>query len=644
MSWMLKLFETYEANRDRIGNANERIPLVPVMHMLQAAHVEVCIDKDGTFLRAAIVPYSDAQTIIPCTEASLGRSGKMPASHPLCDTLQYVAGDFRRHGGAVTSGFAKDAERPFIDYCDALRKWCESPFAVPQIAAVNNYVQKACLITDLSREGILFLADGVFLAKWPLRQEKQGVFRVLRDQTDVLVRWAVEIPGKSSSKLHTDPEVWESWTKYCCSDMEKEAARSVCAVTGEQAIPAAMHPKKVVSGAANAKLISSDDKTGYTYRGRFKDASQACTIGLTVTHKAHSALRWLIERQAYQNKSQAVVAWAISGKKIPDPFASSESLLADADAQLATQDATDAHLPTGVGDVGQAFSLRLAKMIAGYKADLGPTEAIVVMGLDSATPGRLAVTFYRELTGSEFLERVTNWHTNLAWPRVAAAMQFVGAPSPRAIAEAAYGLRIDDKLARATVERILPCVIDGRPLPRDLMEAAVRRAAKRASIGASEWEQVLWIACALCRGYHKERSYCMALETDRRTRDYLYGRLLAIAEHLEARALYVAGENRDTTAAKLMQRFADRPYSTWLTIEKSLVPYKTRLQSKRPRFLNWATGLMDEVHGLFSSVQEYADNRPLTGEYLLGYHCQRSILRQGAVGIAGEEYQDNSEE
>jgi len=76
----------------------------------------------------------------------------------------------------------------------------------------------------------------------------------------------------------------------------------------------------------------------------------------------------------------------------------------------------------------------------------------------------------------------------------------------------------------------------------------------------------------------------MTLETDRTSRDYLYGRLLAIAEHIEGRALYVGGETRDTTAAKLMQRFADRPASTWRTIELALTPSKSRLRAKRAGF------------------------------------------------------------
>ncbi|MFA7465073.1 MAG: type I-C CRISPR-associated protein Cas8c/Csd1, partial [Syntrophales bacterium] len=108
-------------------------------------------------------------------------------------------------------------------------------------------------------------------------------------------------------------------------------------------------------------------------------------------------------------------------------------------------------------------------------------------------------------------------------------------------------------------------------------------------------------------------------------RDYLYGRLLAIAEHIESRALFVAGENRETNAAKLMHRFSERPYSTWLVLEMNLLPYKTRLQAKRPIFLKYMKSLLDEVHHLFQD-NDYMDDRKLSGEFLLSYHCQRKKL------------------
>ncbi len=117
----------------------------------------------------------------------------------------------------------------------------------------------------------------------------------------------------------------------------------------------------------------------------------------------------------------------------------------------------------------------------------------------------------------------------------------------------------------------------------------------------------------------------MALERDRTARDYLYGRLLAVADHIEGRALHLAGENRETSAARLMQRFADHPYSTWRTIVLSLGPYKNRLRSKRPSFLSEMEKQLDEINGKFQS-HDFSDDRRLSGEFLLSYHCQRQAL------------------
>ena len=180
------------------------------------------------------------------------------------------------------------------------------------------------------------------------------------------------------------------------------------------------------------------------------------------------------------------------------------------------------------------------------------------------TPGRMAITYYRELTGSEFLERLQAWHESCAWHQnFGKDLKFVGVPSPRDIAEAAYGRQVEgksgEKLRKATVERLLPCIIDGRPIPRDLVESTVRRSTNRLGLEKWEWEKNLGIACALFKGHHKQRSYQMALEHGRTSRDYVFGRLLAVAEHIERRALKLADEERDTSAAKLMQRFADHP-------------------------------------------------------------------------------------
>jgi CRISPR-associated protein Csd1 len=186
------------------------------------------------------------------------------------------------------------------------------------------------------------------------------------------------------------------------------------------------------------------------------------------------------------------------------------------------------------------------------------------------------------------------------------------------------------------------CIVDGTQLPHDLVESTTRRASNKVGFKEHwEWEKCLGIACALFKGYHKERSYQMALEQDRITRDYLYGRLLAVAENIESRALFVAGEKRDTMAGRLMQRFSDRPYSTWKTIELSLAPYKSRLRVQRTGFLFGMDKLMDEVMGLFRSGDFTMDSQ-LSGEFLLGYHCQRQALRPGDATSTEEQPTDET--
>ena len=114
----------------------------------------------------------------------------------------------------------------------------------------------------------------------------------------------------------------------------------------------------------------------------------------------------------------------------------------------------------------------------------------------------------------------------------------------------------------------------------------------------------------------------MSLDKSRKTRDYLYGRLLAIADNLEQWALKESGENRQTNAARLMQRFSDHPFTTWRTIELALAPYKARLGPRS----NKLQSVIDAVMSLFVP-EEFSNDKALSGEFLLGYHSQREALR-----------------
>ncbi|HEX7422966.1 MAG TPA: type I-C CRISPR-associated protein Cas8c/Csd1 [Terriglobales bacterium] len=635
---MQKLYETYE--KCAAADLPDAKDLLPIAHTTQRAHIEIVIDGEGQFRRAQLVQRDDpAQPcIVPATEKSAGRtSGE--AAHALCDKIQYCAGDYESFGGTKPAYFAS--------YRKQLSEWCDSPSAHPKAKAVLAYVSKAHVVSDLVRAGILVERDNrlVVYEKSSGKKNKDEeddapeIFKLLTpkkegeksvvEQGDAFVRWRIELPGDVASGTWEDDSLKVAWQRR---EASQKSTTGFCMVQGytdrgEPRVLATQHPAKLRHGADKAKIISSNDTSGFTFLGRFTDAEQAAGVSFEVTQKAHNALRWLIGRkQAFRNGDQVVVAWAIGGQSIPDPWANSMDLLGDGVAQTEL-DQTEPF----VGDVGQEFSRRLNRTIAGYRSNLSDTDQIVVMGLDSATPGRMAITFYRELKGSEFLQRIQTWHEAVSWPQnFGKNSKFVGAPAPRDIAEAAYGRRLDDKLKKATVERLLPCIIDGQTLPFDLVRSCARRTFNRSGMDVWEWEKCLGIACALYRGFHTERGYVMALEEGRKTRDYLYGRLLAVAEHLEGRALHVAGERRDTTASRLMQRFADHPYSTWRNIELALTPYKSRLRARRAAFLWGMEKLLDQLQSSFSTEDEkecFTNDRPLSGEFLLSYHCQRQALR-----------------
>jgi len=646
MSWVLKLYETYENCQPLIdtGIVENEAPLLPICHTTQKAQIEIVIDQSGNFKRAKVIQKEDSKTIIPCTETSGGRTGAKPEHHPLCDKLQYVAGDFIDFGGEVTSGFLRNPKEPYQNFMKSLESWCVSKYCHTKVAAVLEYTKKGNVIKDLVDNRVLFLGvDNYLLKAWDASENKDvpDIFKVLPGkknansgktelwQADAFVRWVVEVPGEPESAVWKDASLFQSWIDYYASEKE---IKSLCYVTGATIPEADQHPAKLRNDGDKAKLISSNDNSGFTFRGRFTNAKQACTIGFEVTQKAHNALGWLIRRQGYVKDDQAIVAWSTGGENIPDPLADTykmfnfDDLESDSDSAVST---------------AQESALKLKKLIAGYSEKLSDTNNIVVMGMESATPGRMGISFYRELTNSDFLTRIETWHSTCCWIHNYRYIEgkdsagkkekrrciFVGAPAPKDIAEAAYGLRVDKKLRKTTVERILPCIIDGQRLPRDLVESAVRRACNRVGLETWEWEKTLSIACALFRKYYEKEDLDMALDKNRKTRDYLYGRLLALAERLEQRALKKAGEDRQTSAARLMQRFADHPYTTWRTIELALVPYKARLGEKA----SYIQRLISEVIAMFDT-EDFVNDKKLSGEFLLGYHCQRETLWHGGKG------------
>lgn len=613
MSWIQKLYDTYENCKGEVGviGTDDRTPLLPIAHSTQNAQIEVVLSGDGNFLRARTLSKDETVTIIPVNEDSAARgNGNLP--HPLCDKLQYVAGDYTHYVDK------KEGEKFYNKYIEQLEGWCNSTYCNKKVSIILCYLKKKTLITDLVGQKILLCDDNGLLSK--------GVKMGASDQSDAFIRFKVEISGEIESAIWLDPSVYESYINYYLSNQEEV---DLCYVKGKTIPCSEKHPAKVRHTGDKSKLISANDDVGFTYRGRLggkDDKNKVVSVGYGTSQKAHNALRWLIDKQGYKNGDQVIIAWGTKNQVIPE-------ILYDTEDSFFGEE----EIPTVSTE--KEFAKRLSLAIAGYGCDLDTKAEIVIMGLDAATTGRLSITYYREMDGSDFLNRIEHWHKTCIWkhsykkvsdgfdekarPKVK-SITFIGAPSPRDITIAAYGDKVKDHLKKSTVAKLLTCIIDGAKLPYDLVNSAVNRVSNPVVMEKWEWQRALTITCALIRKYRYDKfkeEWDMSLDEKQMDRSYIFGRLIAIAQQIEEYALYAAGEKRDTNAERLMHQFKIHPYKTWGIITDKLKPYISRLGSKCASL----TELMTRVNSMLP-YEEFTSPKKLDDSYILGYYCQRQVF------------------
>lgn len=645
MSWMQRLYDTYAQALNMDGASDEQV--MPISHTLQNAHINIVIDGEGNFIRAKVLKKT--QIVLPATESSASRgNGDFP--HPLADKLQYVAKDYAEYGGKKNAYFPS--------YQAQLKQWCESDYSHPQAQAVLKYIDKGQVIADLIAHKIVHIdADNQLLSSWDNKEAgTPELFTTLpkeqgnTEQGSALVCWTVERAGDMDVDTWKNPELQRSWIEFEASN---SAQTGLCFISGEEIPLASNHPAKLRHTGDKAKLISSNDESGFTFRGRFTAGEQAAGIGFDVTQKAHNALRWLITRQGFKNSDQVIIAWALSNKPIPNPVDDPYGYLDD-DEELSEEVATNITVDESSDNtlshdenLGARFTNKLKLKMKGYQQTLEAHEQISIMALDSATPGRMSVTYYRECLQQDYFEALETWYSDFAWfqrhtkeipvegrkPKHKVIWPVIS-PSPLSIAQATFGQRLTDALKKQVYARVLPCITEKANIPLDILNQCVRQASNPAGLDEWEWERNVGVACALYRGFYlrhpnlnERRNFTMALDTTITSRDYLYGRLLAVAERMESIALSVAGEKRRTTAERFMQQFSERPFSTWRNIELALDPYKARLRNSRAGFLHNREEEITDIVNLFAP-NDFCNDSKLSGEFLLGYHCQKMNYRK----------------
>ncbi len=625
MAWMRALAGTYDVFADEAGVEHNGQPvLLPISHSTFNAQIEVTIDREGNFRRSQkLEKGKDVVTIIPVTEDSAARSSGI-TPHPLCDKLCYLAGDYTAYTG-------DDKEAYFAAYMEQLRDWAEAEESHPSVQAVYRYLGKKTLIGDLVRDKTLELDEDNRLTD-RLKIQTTG-------QTGANVRFLIS--GSEIPEVWKDPGLYGQFISYY---RKKAGEKKLCYASGQLEACSDKHPSKIRNTADKAKLISGNDDVGFTYRGRFLEKDQAVSVSYELSQKAHNALRWLIQKQGYTRDESAIVCWMMNrDMQIPDITKDSANAYNAIDDFEMDWDCLD-ELVEEIQDkreTGKYFAEQFNNAVRGYAGKIEIDDHVAIIALEAATTGRLSIVYYDEMGARQYMDAILDWQEHCRWMRhVKAGKNERGitcecSPSPRDMALAAFGvqrakwLEADSRLLRATVKRLLPCITrKERRIPQDLVKAAARRASMPETMDSFVWyNEVLRVACAMIRyNYEKEgKAMDHFLKDNLEDRNVLFGRLLAVFDYMEQRAMYEPGEReqRTTNAKRYWNAYSSRPAKTAKTIRQNLVAYEKKLNGYQlSKFEEWIEEIMKHF-----AAGDY-DNRALSELYLPGYYLQMDYMKE----------------
>jgi len=598
MSWFGNLVNAYDRVSDRAGVADtDGHVLLPLYHMMANTDICITLNENGEFLRAEESPLSIP---IPCTESSSTRTGGA-VPHPLHEQLVYLAIDVEKRNS----------------YISLLQSWRGNH---PKVKAVYEYIQANTVFDDLKSSNIVL-------------DDKSGKF---------LARFRVEIINDKYPNLWEDLSVSRAWQEHVVSANISE--ETLCYIQGTAAPYTVKHPKGTNMNTYGAKLVSCNDETNYTYKGRFKKPEHANAISVEASQKAHAMLKYLVAKHGHKCDTQAIVAWAIDDVTPQlNPFSSTDSLMFGIDSYITEQPENDTEIEAA-GNLYTDYSanLRQALLGKGSAKNLEKNDRrVAVMAMDAATTGRMGITFYQDMDENDYITRIIRWHETCSWRFRYKGWYTDAAPSANRIIAVVFGEPKGKnyyKIQKQAREQLLYNIVCGQPLDRSWISAAVTRVSqplaydslysyqsKERWITRGTWEHALGVTCAIVRKHYQKEGFTLALDKTNADRSYLFGRLLAIADKIESHARYQQGasdtEKRPTNAIRYMSAFSTKPLRTWKLIFNQLNPYIQRLNGA-----GWYQQQIDEVMSLFTP--DGFNDAQLDGKYLLGYSLQRLSFKK----------------
>lgn len=610
MSWIQKLCDVYD-NVIETSAADGDCALLPVGFLRKPIKYNIILSPQGEFVTAQVIPDAEQICPIPSTPAAESRVGENGTPFPLADQLKYLLCE-------------DGVENPrFENYLQQLADWCAEPDAPACLHVLHGYLAQRTLYADL-------LGTPGLKLKY---HKDENAHDAKGADAKAIACFSIQ-SASEENRLWMRADVRESWTRRLAAS---GGQRALCYATGTWLPVMQSHPK--LSG--NAKLISAKDVGfPFQYRGRFTEERSAATVSVYASAKAHNALRWLLSHQGFSRYGMSVICWNTAAPVLDTNALFSDE--ADPGREKPLPDTFEGYA-RALRDAVLSNYTRLhnyADPDALTEEALQRMEQVVILGMEAATDGRMSIIYYQEIPGNVYQARLDAWDRACRW-EMPGARREVRPPEWREICEAVMGRdavqtarkdfkcdKAATKLMRENQLLLIGCTAGGRTLPRSFPEQAFHRAVQplRFTDGSGRWKPFAWMqcvatACALTRKHRIDRGLSEishVLDPACCARDYLYGRLFAVAHALECAAR--DDRSAQTCAVRCMARFVQRPGETWQQLYLQLLPYLKRLGKSGHKARDYQR-LLGQIEQQFDK-EDRLSARPLSDLFLAGFSSQ----------------------
>lgn len=583
--WMKPLKDIYDRNEENIPENG----ICPIFFARKTVGVIVSITEDGDFVTANtdFDKKSAIKALIPITEESNARkNGVFP--HAVFDNLMYVAGDYK--------DYFTDNTKKYDAYLNQLSKLIKYNKCPLYIKSIYKYIAKKTLITDL-----------ISIKAKKIIDEKSGELLFAKDGKNSLISSTNIVVFKVLLKDDSNPEIWnrkdfitfyQDYYREQLSTREKKFD----IISEEYAYCSKYMPSNIRFDGDMTKLITNESPV---------------TIGYESALKAFNALRWCfdLQKNATVDSYHCALFDTTENKNI-----NLVDLFSDGNEESLTE---------------ELKGVLKNSIISGNRLDrFSDSDSVYFIAVDSDAPGRSSLLNFEELSHSAFLNNLMYWQNTMFRTNRKTGEHYT--PNLFSLISYSFGdIKKPDEqyppyprdvIKKKYFRQLLDSVIFKKPLSKDFVIAIANKVNLPQSFKSKEdFLTYLKYAEMIIRKYNYDHKgdVILSLDIENTDRNYLFGRLLAVADYIEKGA---AENDKHTTAAmRLWTRFRQDPANTWLKIRDSLMPYLLRTKTKKPGLYAYYNSLLADVEKMLT-VETLKKNIPLSPLYIIGYNQQMDAL------------------